>query len=422
MSRAVQVGDLVRITLGNEIQTHPIELIDGDRIYIATGEGFSSLLIPLNGEYQVEGLGVNHRVEFISNDSPVMTGLSELDLMILEELDDTDLETVCRVNGYTESLCQGDQLWKDKIIGGYGQVTLNQKSPDLTFRKYYDYLKSFLSVAGANLALVRNDQPLLDLIMADGYQPDIHLADFQPNIGAYYFTQDVMNFLQEVELGPQVMGAFPNGSIDQTTVKALENTRLNDILWFLEPRISGRPNPLYRIVLRSTVFLHDIFIVLLLHHLHVSRALKGAVFSATDDMRKYLGNIIQNIIDNDVRRIQQRSSSVAQLAREKGNLAKRAIDEPTLKINTSVTIGRAIYSIFNPNEFTQGDLGKFREHIYEPDEVYLTPQNLVEISEVYSIIPNTSPDIIINVINAIEHRVIALAQEYRKMNVKLSWQ
>lgn len=134
MFQSPQIGDLVRITLPDGVEIHPVELIEGDLIYISVGPGVSSILIPFEDEYQVKDLESEHRVEFLFTE---LTGDEFLDLLLLEELDDKSLETACQIGDYIQDLCEGDQLWKNKISSRYGQDKITKKPHDMTFKEYY---------------------------------------------------------------------------------------------------------------------------------------------------------------------------------------------------------------------------------------------------------------------------------------------
>src|SRR3990170_2605684 len=146
MDRTVQVGDQARIILPDEIQTYPIELIEGDNIYISVGPGEVSRLVPdetgQEGRYQVEGLNLPHEVEFIipmieSVELPVLTGVEFLDLMILEQLDDESLMTACQVHQDIYRLCTKDQLWINKIVSKFGPIIGRYVPESMSAREYY---------------------------------------------------------------------------------------------------------------------------------------------------------------------------------------------------------------------------------------------------------------------------------------------
>lgn len=430
MDRPIQAGDFARVILDNESQTYPIELIEGNNIYISVADGESSVLIPLNGEYQVRGLGVNHQVEFLANDVSALTGVLDLDLALLEELDDKDLEVICQVSDYVKELCEGDQLWINKTISKYGQTTFNQKPHDMKPREYYSLIQS---VDGANLALVRNDQPLLRTIVSQGYSPDInlHIAHRFNGMNMRRLTQDATNFLLEADLGPQVTGSFNHNTRDFSTVKtfkAVEGTRLQDILWFLQPEINGQPNPLYRNVLNSIFREYDIFKDLLALHLYHSRSFKCPNYTATSLMRKYLGNVMTRIIDADVNRIKQLgveaikkvqrqgflAEQAIELLEEQAHLSKLAIKEPNLDYREHMNFYYVSYDIFNPNAFGRYAFNRFFDYVYEPGQIPLTPQFRDEVFEVYSPIFDSDRDEFLDILDAIERYVIILADKHRE--------
>ena len=61
-----------------------------------------------------------------------LTGHTFLDLLILEQLEDTDLETAASIDNYVTNVCQEEQLWINKIIERVGQSMFTRKLSTLT--------------------------------------------------------------------------------------------------------------------------------------------------------------------------------------------------------------------------------------------------------------------------------------------------
>ena len=63
-----------------------------------------------------------------------LTGIKDLDLLILEKLTDVELLTFRKINNYTESLFLEERFWIKRFHNKYGQFS---KSEDRTWRDFY---------------------------------------------------------------------------------------------------------------------------------------------------------------------------------------------------------------------------------------------------------------------------------------------
>ena len=68
----------------------------------------------------------------------IFSGLSDIDINILSNLNDKDLIKVCNINKYAASLCENDELWKIKIVNKFGEEALNYKEADKSWRQQYN--------------------------------------------------------------------------------------------------------------------------------------------------------------------------------------------------------------------------------------------------------------------------------------------
>ena len=66
-----------------------------------------------------------------------LTGQKDTDLLILQELDDESLQSICQVNKFAKALCDKDTFWMNRIISKYGLEILKGKEIKMTYREYY---------------------------------------------------------------------------------------------------------------------------------------------------------------------------------------------------------------------------------------------------------------------------------------------
>lgn len=141
MSRFVQVGDIVRVSLDDVSDLYIIQDIQGTDISISpvdSPENISLLYQDDSGRYLVEnGEEQDYQFKFIATESSVLTEVLYLDLEILALLDDRDLDKVCKLHPYLTQLCQRDELWQEKTANRYGQEILHDKPSTISFQDYY---------------------------------------------------------------------------------------------------------------------------------------------------------------------------------------------------------------------------------------------------------------------------------------------
>ena len=100
------------------------------------------------GGWKIHGSDVVYDIQFQANPniilpqtSPIqrhiaLTGIPDVDINILANLDDKDLFNACLVDNYIASLCRSDQLWYDKVQHRFVGAE-KYKSAEKEWRKYY---------------------------------------------------------------------------------------------------------------------------------------------------------------------------------------------------------------------------------------------------------------------------------------------
>lgn len=73
--------------------------------------------------------------------SSVLTGNKDTDLIILSNLNDYDLSSVCRVNKYTKELCNNENFWMNRTIKRFGQfsrdINVDRLKLNMTWKQFY---------------------------------------------------------------------------------------------------------------------------------------------------------------------------------------------------------------------------------------------------------------------------------------------
>jgi hypothetical protein len=80
-----------------------------------------------------------------------LTGIKDVDLKIISELDDYELGKVCSVNKYVHSLCKDENFWRNRTINLFitsehvfkNVEKLNKFKGDRTWKNYYSYLLKY---------------------------------------------------------------------------------------------------------------------------------------------------------------------------------------------------------------------------------------------------------------------------------------
>ena len=67
-----------------------------------------------------------------------LTGVRDLDITILLELNDIDLFKVCQTNKYISLICENESLWRRKLSKRYNKT---EKPKETTWKEYYISLK-----------------------------------------------------------------------------------------------------------------------------------------------------------------------------------------------------------------------------------------------------------------------------------------
>lgn len=102
-----------------------------------------------NEVYTLQYLGKGQ----VSSRDVFMTGVPEIDINILLQLDDASLTHVCQVDEYIRSLCNSDDLWRRRLEMNYPGV-LQYINPNISLKEnYINFSKYPINTNGLDLAV-----------------------------------------------------------------------------------------------------------------------------------------------------------------------------------------------------------------------------------------------------------------------------
>ena len=114
--------------------------IDGHGVLIP--DDLKTIFINIDtGKKYLTGVNDSKYIEFlesnqISSREVFLTGVQEIDLTILLQLDDISLTNVCQIDTYVKDLCQDENLWRIRSEK-YFSSRLNEINPNISYRQNY---------------------------------------------------------------------------------------------------------------------------------------------------------------------------------------------------------------------------------------------------------------------------------------------
>lgn len=187
------------------------------------------------------------------------------------------------------------------------------------------------------------------------------------------FKAEIVNFFAGANIGNVVNGNFVEKQDKSKNKKAVPdakslvvtNTRLNNVLYFTQPRLSnGQDNLLYSIISPGT--LTPLFA---LHAYYSGMQQQDATrLSASQQMREALNGVMQQTINNDVANLMKvyndmGNPQMAQQVQATGQQLIQAIGNPSLQVNSVFNVvapdgTQEKEEIFNPNYFLYAHFSK----------------------------------------------------------------
>ncbi len=91
---------------------------------------------------RLEQKSSHKRVEFEPGET-ILTGVLDVDRLILLELDDASLWNACRINKLAVRVCKTDKFWRERIERVFGHDLSEYKNEENTYRKMYRELRTY---------------------------------------------------------------------------------------------------------------------------------------------------------------------------------------------------------------------------------------------------------------------------------------
>ncbi len=205
MSRPIQSGDYVHISLGGSSALFVILDIRPDGIYIHPENDPQSIskLIQSESGWLVEGTTEPYELTFMAAVTPspekvTLTGTPDVDIEILNQLDDRSLIASCPTNSYFANLCRNDKLWANRVEKYIGHGSAQIKDPNVSWQQYYFKLKYFLSKPKRINKLVKADSILIFQWFSQ-LDPPILLDKKGADKAATYGRLDILQWLSQLD-------------------------------------------------------------------------------------------------------------------------------------------------------------------------------------------------------------------------------
>ena len=107
-----------------------------------------------------------------SSSHKTLTGIKDVDLLILSQMDDKTLYNFCKVNKSARKLCSDENFWKNRLIQKYGQDAAKYKPEKKSWKKHYSFVHYAVFNTGYTSRIIyRIGEPsLLSTVHEDFYK------------------------------------------------------------------------------------------------------------------------------------------------------------------------------------------------------------------------------------------------------------
>jgi len=166
MNRPIQQNDLAIIIIDDEEYPFVITAVAPQNII--AGE---YTLVPTDEGWQVENYEFPHTVKFQAARDRLLSGIEDVDRLVLLNLDYRSLLAACTSDHYTNRICQDDFFWQQKVIKDMGQEVMKNKLPKMSYREQYRTLTEGMFESHA-IKKGRLDYLILMKVVPDSYLVD----------------------------------------------------------------------------------------------------------------------------------------------------------------------------------------------------------------------------------------------------------
>ena len=75
-----------------------------------------------------------------SSSNKTLTGIKDVDLLILSQMDDKTLYNFCKVNKSARKICSDENFWKNRFIKKYGMDAVKYKPKNKSWKEHYSFV------------------------------------------------------------------------------------------------------------------------------------------------------------------------------------------------------------------------------------------------------------------------------------------
>ena len=229
--RVVQVGDHAIVRVGDQVFDYLIRGISPEGIYISPNQSSRefSLLLPSPLGWYVYGLNLPHTIEFNAPEINYLSGLPELDELILLQLPYQDIVKTCQTNRGLAKVCQSEHFWYQMLLRDFGDA-IKYKPQHENFRQQYQYLHDALKKKSPVREINARALDALIVLAGNGIYPTtLDVDTFQ------LVSQGELDMLQWLAQLPRPILPFPGNAV---TAARTGNLRILQWMASLNPPIS----------------------------------------------------------------------------------------------------------------------------------------------------------------------------------------
>jgi ankyrin repeat protein len=152
-----------------------------------------------------------------------LSGIKDVDLKILSELDDETLLNFCITSQYGKQLCKDESFWRNRLIKQYPD-SVSFKNPERTWKSWYLNLTYFLNKYGNNFLTIEYPEKEIGMIerVAQGGIKNSDLITYFRQTFLSNLTMD--EFIRRVRKKRSLMNAILG------SLKANDDNRLMEYL------------------------------------------------------------------------------------------------------------------------------------------------------------------------------------------------
>jgi hypothetical protein len=338
MNRQLEPGDLAIIIIDNIQYSLPISSASSDRIIAG-----DYVLIPTVDGWHVQDYNIPHTVTFqAANREQLLSGVEDVDRLILLDLDYRSLLKACSTDQYTNKICQDDFFWRQKVERDMGQEVLINKLPGMSYREQY---RTLVSGMDEKMAIINGR---LDYLIWKNVSPNEFAAMTAAELGWINILEWVKNHGILLDSGI-ANGAAMTGKIDVLKWLHERNIHPDDtgFLWALERHEKDTIEWLLNygviphhpeIIIEEAIFGDDVDVLELLAAHGILPGTRGANLAAVDGNI----NILEWLYKRDI--LPDEEGFIGSVEYGEKDVVGWLLDHGIIPQNLSIAANRAIHT------------------------------------------------------------------------------